>query len=83
MTTDLKYLKPGDKFFYKNVGYGLTSYERGDDFIEIRDGKLFTETFDSFGMEWNGSTWVFDSGLGMRTYIVGPDDPKAIKDCEE
>lgn len=77
--TNLKDIKPGDKFFYKNVGYGLTSYERGDDAVAVRKGLLFTETFSSAGMEWNESkqTWVFDGGLGLRTFIVAGDDPKA------
>ena len=81
--TDLKNLKPGDKFFYKCVGYGLTSYERGDDVVEIRDGKLFTNTFDTYGLEWNGTTWVSDGALGLKTYIVSADDPRAIAECEE
>lgn len=83
--TDLSKLKPGDKFFYKNVGYGLTSYERGDDAVEIRDGKLFTKTVNSFGMDWddNAKTWVFDGGLGMTCSIVGPDDQAAIAGCED
>jgi hypothetical protein len=81
--SELQNLKPGDKFFYKNVGYGLTSYERGDDAVEIKDGKLFTETFNTFGMEWKNDQWVFDGGLGMKTFIVGPDDQKAIAECED
>ncbi|MBI2108679.1 MAG: hypothetical protein HYT93_00660 [Parcubacteria group bacterium] len=70
----LRKLKPGDKFAYKNVGYGLTSYEDGSDAIEIKKGKLFTETFDSMGMEWTGATWKFDGGLGLVTYIVLMED---------
>jgi len=66
----LRKLKPGDKFAYKNVGYGLTSYEGGSDAIGVKKGKLFTETFDSMGMEWTGTTWKFDGGLGLVTYIV-------------
>lgn len=70
----LRNLKPGDKFAYKNVGYGLTSYEVGNDAIKIRKGKLFTETFDSMGMEWTGQTWKFDGGLGLVTTIVLMED---------
>jgi hypothetical protein len=80
---DLKNLKPGDKFFYKNVGYGLTSYERGDDVIEVKGRKLYTQTFNKSGLDWNGSTWVFDGGLGLKTTIVPGDDPKAIAECED
>jgi hypothetical protein len=80
--SDLKNLKPGDKLFYKHVGYGLTSYERGE-VVEIKDGKLYTPSFDTDGMDWNGSTWVFDAGLGLRTTVVPADDPKAIAECED
>ena len=64
------------KFVYKNVGYGLTSYEEGNDFHEIRDGKLITETFDSEGMTWDEaeSCWKFDGGLGMITYAILRDE---------
>lgn len=70
----LKNLKPDDKFVYKNVGHGLTSYELGSDAIKIRKGKLFTETFDSTGMEWTGKTWKFDGGMGLITTIVLMED---------
>ena len=66
----LKGLKSGDEFAYKNVGFGLTSYEKGHGEVWRKGGKLFTSTFDSMGMEWNGETWVFDGGLGMKTYIA-------------
>ena len=81
--SELANLKAGDKFFYRNDGYGLTSYERGDDAIEIHDGKLFTDTFDKIGMEWDGKTWVFDGGLGIKTSIVAADDPRALAQCED
>jgi len=67
---DLKRLKPGDQFSYKNIGYGLVSYEDGSDAIGIKNGRLFTDTFDKVGMEWNGKTWVFNGGLGMTTEIA-------------
>ncbi|KKT28113.1 hypothetical protein A3G55_02450 [Candidatus Giovannonibacteria bacterium RIFCSPLOWO2_12_FULL_44_25] len=78
----LQKLKSGDKFAYKNVGYGLTSYEIGDDALKIKSGKLFTKTFDSTGMEWTGQTWKFDGGLGLVTTIVLMEDiPEgALKD---
>lgn len=63
-------LKQGDEFAYKNVGFGLTSYENGGDVLGRQKEKLFTDAFSKMGMDWNGSTWVFDSGLGMKTYIV-------------
>ena len=65
----LKNLKPGDKFAYKNSGYGYVTYEDGSDAIEIKKGRLFTNCFDH-GMDWNGQTWKFDSGLGLVTTIV-------------
>lgn len=57
--------------FYRNVGYGLTSYEGPDEVVGIRKGRLFTETFER-GMEPTGreGEWVFDGGLGMRTYAT-------------
>lgn len=76
----LRNLRPGDKFAYKNVGFGCTSYEKGDNVIEVRRGKLFTETFDGMGMEWDGETWKFDGGVGLVTYIVLMEDvPKGTK----
>lgn len=66
----IKNLKPGDTFAYKNTGFGLVSYERGDDIIERKKGKLITDTFDHGGMEWTGNTWKFDGGLGLVTTIV-------------
>lgn len=82
--TDLKKLKAGDKFFYKNVGYGLTSYELGDDIVTQKGGKLFTRTFDSYGMEWDDrrETWCFDGGLGLKCYIVGFEDEAAKRYVE-
>lgn len=65
-----KNLGPKDKFSYKNIGYGLISYEEGSDAIGVKKGKLYTDTFDKMGMEWNGTTWVFDGGLGLRTEIA-------------
>lgn len=74
----LRTLEPGDKFAYQNVGYGLVSYENGSDAIRVKKGKLFTDTFNSTGMEWTGETWKFDGGLGLVTYIVLPEDvPKS------
>ena len=70
----LKSLKSGQKFCYKNIGFGLTSYEDGSEKVWRKSGKLFTPTFDSMGMEWNGKTWEFDGGLGMKTLIVLPED---------
>ncbi|MDP3696687.1 MAG: hypothetical protein Q8R55_01490 [Candidatus Taylorbacteria bacterium] len=65
----LKNLKPGDKFAYKNTGYGLVSYEDGSDAIGVKKGRLFTDCFEH-GMDWNSQTWKFDSGLGSVTTIV-------------
>lgn len=83
---DLKNLKEGDSVIYKNVGYGLTSYERGDnDVIEIKDGNLYTNTFDSMGMNWDNARncWKFDGGLGMVTYAIAADDQEALEWIEE
>lgn len=65
----LKNLKPSDKFAYKNTGYGLVSYEDGSDAIGVKKGRLFTDCFEH-GMDWNGQTWKFDSGLGLVTTVV-------------
>lgn len=73
-TRRLKSLKSGDAFAYKNVGYGLVSYEEGDEKIWRKGGKLFTPTFDSIGMEWNGQTWEFDGGLGLKTLVIFLED---------
>jgi hypothetical protein len=61
------------EFAYKNVGYGLTTFEWGSDFTHYEDGRLFTRCFDS-GMEWKNGMWTFDGGLGMRTYLVRKSD---------
>jgi hypothetical protein len=73
------------KFAYKNVGYGLVSYEAGDDFDRYEDGKLYTNTFSSYGMEWRGDRWRHDSGFGMRSYLVRREDmtPEQIKEAWE
>ncbi len=57
--------------FYRNVGYGLVSWEGPDKVIAVRGGKLFTETFDN-GMDPSGQKdeWVFDGGFGMKTYAT-------------
>ena len=78
----LKKLKTGDKFAYKNVGYGAVSYETGDSRVWREKGSLFTDTFDrAGGMRWNGTTWEFDGGLGLKTLIVLLEDvPKGELD---
>lgn len=57
--------------YYRNVGWGVTSYEGPDDVIAIRKGRLFTESFER-GMDPTGNDgeWMFDGGLGMRTYAT-------------
>lgn len=64
---------------YKNVGYGLTTYE-GDTVTDIVDGKLFTGCFSSEGMSWDdrAQTWKYDGGLGLVCTIVPIDDPQAL-----
>jgi len=82
----LQSLKEGDSVIYKNVGYGLVSYEPGEqDVIGIKKGKLFTNTFDSIGMEWDKrqQLWKFDSGLGLVTYAIPADDPKGLEGLKE
>ena len=73
------------EFAYCNTGYGLQSFELGNDFQEYRDGKLFTGTFDSEGMQWNGKRWEFDGGLGMKTevYFLSEMTPKQIAELEQ
>ena len=66
----LKNLRSGVQFAYQNVGFGATTYESGDDTVWRKKGKLFTSTYDKFGMEWDGKTWKFDGGLGLVTRIV-------------
>lgn len=83
MSQELKALKKGDKFFYKNVGYGAVTYEEGNDFSHIEGERLFTRTFDSIGFQWGPKGWFFDSGLGLVTFIVPGDDPAALKFIEE
>ena len=72
----LKNLKAGDEFAYKNIGYGLVSYEKGDDATGRKKGRLMTECFSDIGMDWDErqETWFFDSGLGLRTEIVRIED---------
>ena len=83
---DARKLRKGDSVIYKNIGYGLVSYESGSkDVIGISKGRLFTDTFDRIGMEWDErkKTWFFDSGLGLRTEIVDPADPVAAREVAE
>ena len=84
--TDLKNLEAGDDVIYKNVGYGLTSYEEGKgEVVEIKDGRLFTNSFDREGMQWDERTqsWKYDGGLGLVTYAIAADDPKGLKSIRE
>ena len=83
---DPKALKKGDTVLYKNVGYGLTTYEWGrNDVQKIKDQKLFTDTFDSVGMDWDEATgtWKFDGGLGLVCYVVDPNDQVAKREADE
>lgn len=66
----IKNLKSGDEFAYQNVGFGATTYESGDNKLWRKRGRLFTDTFDKQGMEWDGNTWKFNGGLGLITRIV-------------
>lgn len=71
------------KFAYKNVGYGVVSYEMGHGPIEQQDGKLFTDTFESDGMVWkDGQGWLFDSGLGLQTYAIAWEDLTPMQQAE-
>ena len=82
---DIRKPKKGDSIIYKNVGYGLTSYEPGHKtVIGVKNGKLFTDSFDSEGMDWDEATnsWVFDGGLGLRTYAIAPDDPVGLREIK-
>ncbi len=80
---DLRNLVKGDSVIYKNVGYGLITYEHGKNHVlGIKDGILTTKTFDSSGMEWDEfrSCWAApDSGLGLRCYAISKNDPDALK----
>jgi hypothetical protein len=75
-------LKPGDDFVYRNVGFGMVTYERGSDAIEVRDGKLFTETFSEMGMDWNGETWKFYGGGGLVTTVLLPEQVPPGEDID-
>lgn len=84
----MKNLKIGDEIYYKNVGYGLTSYEGPYKVIDRDHESIFTEDFDSCGMIWDekNQTFKFDGGLGLVTYATSIDDEDAIeyiKLCEE
>ena len=85
MTTPDMTINEETEFAYRNVGYGLATFEWGNDFDRYEDGKLFTRCFDTYGMEWKGGHWVFDGGLGMRTYLVRKSDmtPKQIAEANE
>lgn len=67
-------MKKGDMVFYKNIGYGVVSYEGPDMVIRKRGNRLYTQAFDKQGLKWDGRTWVFDGGLGLVTYVVSFDD---------
>lgn len=76
--------KVGTVVHYKNVGYGLTCYEEGNAVTGYDPaGRMLTETFDNDGFEWKDGRWVFDGGLGLRTYAVPHDDPDALKAIAE
>ena len=74
----LKNIKRGQQIAYKNIGFGLVSYEEPDEVISVSrtKGKIFTSTFEREGMQWDGrkGVWFFDGGLGMRTEGIHPDD---------
>ncbi len=73
-TEKMRRLKAGDKIFYKNSGFGLVSYEGPDVVYKRKKNKLFTGTFDSSPMEWDGTTWKFDGGVGLVVYAVLEND---------
>ena len=81
---DLKKINAKTEFVYKNIGYGYISYERGNDFVCKKKGKLYTQTFERSGMEWNGNTWEFDGGLGLKTIVMLKSDltPDQLKKLE-
>ncbi len=78
----LQKLKRGDKFAYKNSGFGHVTYEKGDEVIGRKKGKLLTRSFDTEGLTWTGTTWKFDAGLGLVTTIVLLEDvpPGGLKE---
>lgn len=66
---------PEGELVYKNVGFGVVSYEYcNDDNLKIKNGKLLTETFDREGLSWDGEYWKYNGGLGMVTYLVSIDE---------
>ncbi len=79
----MKDIKVGDRIAYKNVGYGLTSYEDNDDtVIEVGENYILTDCFNAMGgMKWNDAaqTYKFDGGLGLVCYAVPIDDPKLLE----
>ena len=76
--TDLKQLKRGDKVFFKMTGFGMTTYEGPEKVLENRGDKLFTQSYDEIGLDWDDlrKTWIFkDSPL--RTSVCDPADNAA------
>lgn len=50
---DRKSFKKGTKVAYRLVGWGITNYEGPDVITHIKDGRVFTETYDKYGFEWD------------------------------
>jgi len=78
--SDLKNLKEDDQFFYKHVGFGLITYERGR-VLEQNDGILYTDAYDEDGMEWSEEeqTWIYDTTIGYVSYVLSIDDKFAAE----
>ena len=51
----------------------------------IKDGKLYTNCFNSTGLEWfePQKCWKFDGGLGLITYAISADDKAGLTYIEE
>jgi hypothetical protein len=66
---DMKGFKKGAAVAYRMVGWGITNYEGPDVITGIKGGRIFTETYDKFGFEWDEmrKSWRFSDGFSSLT----------------
>jgi hypothetical protein len=82
----MKSFKKGAKVAYCLVGWGITNYEGPDVITDIRDGRIFTETYDKYGFEWDEArkAWRFSDGFSdLKSTLVALEDADMYRFLEE
>jgi len=78
--------KKGSKVAYRLVGWGITNYEGPDEVTSIRAGRIYTETYDKYGFEWDEvrKAWRFSDGFSaLKSTLVALDDEELYRFLQE